>query len=206
MCARFFLDEDQEELLEIVAEMQRSPLSGRFLEAGHEVETSGEIRPTQVVPVIAPGKSRRKTVFPMKWGFRIRNGSLLINARSETAAQKPTFRSAWERHRCIIPASWYFEWDHSVDGSGRSRNKYRIRSRGASLTWLAGLYRIEDDLPVFTILTKDPTADLRQIHDRMPLILPKDRIEEWIRPDARPEELLPYAVSDLSVENAALQL
>ena len=61
MCARFFLDEDQEELLEIVAEMQRSSLSGRFLEAGHEVETSGEIRPTQVVPVIAPGKSRRKT-------------------------------------------------------------------------------------------------------------------------------------------------
>ncbi len=206
MCARFYLEENQDELREIIAGLQRSPLTGRFLESGHAIAASGEIRPTQVVPVIAPGKSGKKAVFPMRWGFRIRKGSLLINARSETAAEKPAFRSAWEKHRCIIPASWYWEWDHSADGTGRSGDKYRIRSRGSSVIWLAGLYRIEEGLPVFAILTKEPTAELRRIHDRMPLILPENRIEEWIRPDGRPEELLSSAVTDLFAENAALQL
>ncbi|MFR7618630.1 MAG: SOS response-associated peptidase family protein [Subdoligranulum sp.] len=46
----------------------------------------------------------------MKWGFQIRGRSLIVNARTETAAEKPTFREAWEKRRCIIPASWYFEW------------------------------------------------------------------------------------------------
>ena len=70
------------------------------------------------------------------------------------------------------------------------------------MTWLAGLYRIEDGLPVFTVLTKEPTDELRRIHDRMPLILPQDLIDDWIRPDTNPKDLLQYAVSDLVVEKA----
>ena len=70
------------------------------------------------------------------------------------------------------------------------------------MTWLCGLYRIEDGYPVFVILTKEPTVELGQIHDRMPLMMPEDRIDEWISPYSKPEEVLPYALSDMIIEKA----
>jgi putative SOS response-associated peptidase YedK len=65
-----------------------------------------------------------------------------------------------------------------------------------------GLYRIEESYPVFVILTKEPTAELSKIHDRMPLMLPKDRIDEWISPRSNPEEIVPFALSDMVMEKA----
>ena len=112
MCTRYYVEPDTEEMRDIIAEVQNSPLSRRFIHAGHAVLTSGEIRPTDVVPVIAPNREGKRTSFPMKWGFQFPGRSLLVNARTETAAQKPAFRDAWKKHRCIIPASWYFEWEH----------------------------------------------------------------------------------------------
>ena len=142
--------------------------------------------------------------FPRRWGFQIPGGSLVVNARSETAASKPTFRDAWRSHRCIVPASWYFEWEHTKTPAGKTKtgDKYAIQPRNEQMTWLCGLYRMEDGFPVFTVLTREPTQYLRQIHDRMPLILPKNMIQEWIRPDNKPEELLEYAVTDLVAEKA----
>ena len=138
----------------------------------------------------------------MKWGFSIPGRSLLVNARSETAGQKPTFKEAWEKHRCIISASWYYEWEHLIGNSGQKKtgDKYMIQPRGSAMTWLAGLYRIEDGLPVFTVLTKNPTEELKHIHDRMPVIFPKELIDEWIRPDIKPEDLMKYALSDMLFE------
>ena len=104
MCTRFYVEPDTEEIREIIAEVQRSQLSGKFIKAGNAILTSGEIRPTNVVPVIAPSRAGRRTAFPMKWGFQIPGRSLLVNARVETAAEKPTFKEAWEKHRCIVPA------------------------------------------------------------------------------------------------------
>ena len=204
MCTRFYVEPDNEEIRDIIAEVQRSRLSGRFIKAGNAILTSGEIRPSNVVPVIASGRNGKKAAFPMKWGFQIPGRSLIVNARTETAFEKPTFKDSWEKHRCIIPASWYFEWEHLIGNTGQKKNgdKYMIQPRGSSMTWLAGLYRMEEGLPVFAVLTKEPTPELQHIHDRMPLIFPKDLICEWIRPDAKPKELLQYAVSDLVAEKA----
>ena len=204
MCTRFYVEPDTEEIRDIIAEVQKSQLSGKFIKAGSAILTSGEIRPTNVVLVIAPRKNGKKAAFPMKWGFQIPKRSLIVNARTETAAEKPTFKEAWEKHRCIIPASWYYEWEHLIGNAGQKKNgdKYMIQPRGSSMTWLAGLYRIENGLPVFTVLTKEPTEELRRIHDRMPLIFPKDLIDDWIRPDTNPKDLLQFAVSDLVAEKA----
>ena len=60
----------------------------------------------------------------------------------------------------------------------------------------------EGEYPVFTILTREPSEELAQIHDRMPLILPKEQIDEWIRPNAKPEELLAFALTDMVMEKA----
>ena len=202
MCTRFYIEPESDELQEIIAEVRRSQLSGKFIKAGSAILTSGEIRPTNVVPVIAPGKSGRQAAFPMKWGFQIPGRSLVVNARTETASQKPTFKEAWEKHRCIIPASWYYEWEHMTGNSGQKKtgSKYMFQPKGDSVTYLAGLYRIEEGLPVFTVLTRAPTPELARIHDRMPLIFPKDLIGKWIRPDTKPEEILPYALTDMMME------
>ena len=200
MCCRYWADESPE-LREIVEEMNRSPLVEKWQKTT-DVKSYGEIFPTNVVPVIAPDRSGARAVYPMKWGYTGR--SLLMNARSETAADKPTFREDWTRHRCIVPASWYFEWEHFFGKNGRkyTGDKYMIHPKDAAMTWLCGLYRIENGLPVFVVLTREPGERIRFLHDRMPLIMPGDLISEWIRPDTRPEELLPYALTDMIFEKA----
>lgn len=103
MCCRYWISESPE-LQEIVGEMEKSPLMNKW-QAIKGVKTSGEIRPTDVGPVIAPDRQGNRAVFPMKWGYT--GKSLIINARAETAAEKPSFRDDWARHRCIAPASWF---------------------------------------------------------------------------------------------------
>ena len=129
---------------------------------------------------------------------------LLINARAETAAEKPMFREAWQAHRCIVPASWYYEWEHRVrnDGKKETGDKYLIQPKGAAAVWMCGLYRIEDGLPAFVVLTREAGEPIRFIHDRMPLILPEDKIGEWIRPDADAGKLAGAAQTEMVFERA----
>ena len=75
-----------------------------------------------------------------------------------------------------------------------------IHPKDCAVTWLCGLYRIENGLPVFVILTREPGEALRFLHDRMPLIMPEELVTEWIRPDRKPEELLPRALTDMDFE------
>ena len=200
MCCRYWID-DSPDLAEIVSEMNKSPLLGKWRDAPHPV-SHGEVRPTDIAPVIAPNRSGLRQVYPMKWGFKGR--SLLLNARVETAGSKATFREAWNRHRCIVPASWYYEWEHITEEGGRKRtgDKYRINPKRSGLTWLCGLYRIEEGLPVFVVLTRKADDSILFIHDRMPLILPEECIDRWICPDTRPETLLPEVLTDMSYEVA----
>ncbi len=103
-----------------------------------------------------------------------------------------------------IPASWYFEWQHLPTENGRDtvKTKYAIQPADASITWLCGLYRIENGLPVFVVLTSEASEDVAHIHDRMPVILPKGAIREWVNPKARPTELLRYSLTKLIAEKA----
>lgn len=179
--------------------MNRSPLVKKWQNT-NAVKTYGEIRPTDVVPVIAPNRSGARTVYPMKWGYS--GKTLLMNARTETAAEKPTFRDDWARHRCIVPASWYIEWEHLIgnDGKKHTGDKYMIQPKNSTMTWLCGLYRIENGMPVFVVLTREPGEEIRFIHDRMPLIMPDQLVNEWIRPDGKPEDLLPCALTEMVFE------
>ena len=77
-----------------------------------------------------------------------------------------------------------------------------MNSRGCTVTWICGLYRIEEGYPVFVILTKEPTAELSKIHDRMPLMLPKDKIDAWISPASNPDEIVLFSLSDMVMEKA----
>ena len=201
MCGRYFLEESPE-LRPIIEAMNRSPLLLRFQNAT-AITRAGEVSPSCIVPVIATNKAGTRSVFPMKWGFtNPRTSGLLINARSEAASSKPTFREAWASHRCIVPASYYFEWEHVGDESGR-KQKYMIQPAGQTTAWLCGLYRIEQGLPSFVILTREPSEAIRFIHDRMPLMMPREQVDAWIRPDANPEEIASAALTEMFYERAA---
>ena len=198
MCARYFM-ELSPELRPIIEEASRSSLTKNIVKGlRKKLVTEGEVRPTDLAPVIAPNKSGKQAVFPMSWGFHLPQSKLpLINARLETAPKKPTFQESWERRRCIIPASYYFEWEHFLNpatGKKKTGDKYLIQTSGSEVTWLAGLYRIETikglSVPVFTVLTREPDDNIRFIHDRMPVILPGAAIHDWIRPDRNPAEVL----------------
>ena len=163
----------------------------------------GEVFPDALVPVLATNRAGEKAAFPMIWGYNIPGiGRPIANARAETAAEKPSFREGWATHRCVIPACWYYEWEHSLSPSGKSRvgAKYAISPKGSDVTWLCGIYRMEENFPHFVILTREPGESISFIHDRMPLILPEEAVDRWIDPNVNPHVLLSSALTDMVFE------
>lgn len=205
MCTRYYIDEDTPEFNDVIEKAIRSSLYDRINhELGKAMHYRGEIRPTDLVPVIAPNRNGNRSAYPMKWGFSIKNSTTpIVNARCETASLKDLFKDAWKKHRCIIPASWYYEWEHfrASDGKIKAGSKYMIQPKGSMSTWLCGIYRYEGNIPVFAILTRQSSDPVAKLHDRMPLMLPSDKIDDWICPGSDPNALLSYAISDLFVDH-----
>ena len=206
MCTRYFV-ELSPELRPIIEAARRTSLADRMRgDLARPVAKEGEIRPTDIAAVIASNRKGLQSVFPMVWGFsqsdinHTRRSQPLVNCRIETAGEKQLWAESWSRRRCIIPASYYFEWEHFArpDGSRKTGDKYAIQPAGATVTWLAGLYRIEDGYPHFAILTREPGAGIRFIHDRMPVILDRPALADWINPMSSPDAVRAIAASALT--------
>ena len=188
MCGRYYIEIDEKELREIVNAVEKGLISDN--EQMTFIKTSGEIFPTDIVPV-QTGINKYQ---PMKWGFSGHGGKPVINARSETAAQKPMFSEAMRERRCVIPASGYYEWKTE----GKKKTKYQFHIPGKSL-YFAGCYRREPHKPFysFCILTRQAAWGAEAIHPRMPVIIPQKHIETWL--NEMPSEIN-YAVPDLEFE------
>ncbi len=204
MCTRYYI-ELSSDLRPIADRVKRSSLAYRMRNRlGLPLRTDGEISPSDMVPVIAPDQNGKQSIFPMIWGYNIPGLDYpVVNVRLEAAPYKPIWKEGWLSHRCIIPASYYFEWEHipAADGRFKAGYKYMIQPKGSETTYLAGIYRLEKfrdmEYPVFTLLTRDAVECLRQIHSRMPLILPSSMIDDWIHPETKASQLIRYAVTDL---------
>ncbi len=182
MCGRYYLNEDvkEERLKEQIGEAVR--VAARI---DAPIKTSGEIRPFDVVPVIAPSSlNRRIGAFPMQWGFHHpTKGMPVFNTRSETVLEKPLFVTSVDERRCLIPASCYYEWK-KLDA--KRREKYAFFAEDGEPLYLAGLYIRTSDthrLPCCSILTQNAHPEIKSIHERMPVIVPFSRAEEWMSPD-----------------------
>ena len=103
MCTRFYVLPNTEEIKEIVEEVQRSMLTGKFLKECSPVLTSGEIRPTNVVPVLASNREGKAAAFPMRWGFRLPGNTLVVNARSESAGDAAASRIVFGSRPIRLP-------------------------------------------------------------------------------------------------------
>ncbi len=197
MCGRFYIEKEDptEELLKIIAEIDRKLKEDPD---GLSVK-QGEIFPTDIVPVIANSKTHTFQPFAMKWGFTKFDGSgVIINARSETAMEKSMFRQPMMERRCLIPASNYFEWQ-AVSGK---KVKHLIRDPQNPLLYMAGCYRWEKDskFPLFVILTRDAAPGITYIHNRMPVILPREAREAWLSDTTDITGILSTALSELQAQ------
>lgn len=169
MCGRYqFTMEQCAEILQIVREVER-----RY---GQQAWKPGEIRPTAQAPVLV---STDGAIHPelQAWGYQL-PGSLIINARAETAAEKPLFRDSVASRRCVVPSTGFFEWDSQ-------KHKYLFNLPGEDVLYMAGLYAVREGKPRYCILTTAANDSMREIHDRMPLVLRKEQIAPWLE---RPEE------------------
>ncbi len=168
MCGRYYLYIEEAQLQEILREL----MEGRF------PFNTGEIFPSSPVPVILSGGRPRA----MKWGFSHYGGKgHIINARSETIRVKTIFHRPLQEGRCLVPASWYFDWETI----GTKKQKYAISHPDMPLLFLAGLYRYEpnEPLPSFVILTREAAKEIAFIHGRMPVILPRAQQLSWLNGD-----------------------
>ena len=170
MCGRFYIETDDPDMGEIIRQIAEEAKSQS---ESIIVKTHGEILPTDIVPV-QTGVSLYR---PMKWGFTGFKNKPVINARSETVMEKPMFRVSIMERRCLIPASGYYEWQKV----GRQKIRYRFFLPNETI-YFAGCYRLEKNsqMASFVILTRQATHDFEAIHDRMPTIIPKERLADWL--------------------------
>lgn len=182
MCGRFRIQDQPSD--EKLAELFRQAIE-ISLKTGVKMKTSGDVRPTDVAPVIAPSALHRTMgAFPMQWGFtHPKRGMLVFNTRMETAQERDMLAGSVDDRRCLIPADCYYEWK-KVDL--QKKDRYAFRAEDGSPLYMAGLYiRTSDEhrLPCFTILTQDADKSIKDLHPRMPVLVPYARAEEWLSPD-----------------------
>ena len=165
-------------------------------EAPKDYQPRYNIAPTQPVTVLVERDGER-SLDAFKWGLipswadDPSIGSRMINARSETVTEKPSFRNAFERRRCLVLADGFYEWKKEGEG----KTPYRIRLADERPFGFAGLWERwdkGDGEPILscTILTTAANATLAPIHDRMPVILPPDSRDYWLGPTADRDALL----------------
>jgi putative SOS response-associated peptidase YedK len=173
-----------------------------------DVEARYNIAPTQDVLSVRQAENDREAIF-LKWGLIpswAKDGSMgarFINARSETVEEKPAFREAFKRRRCLIPADGFYEWQRTEG----AKQPFFFQLKDERPFGFAGLWeRWQGEggqaIESCTILTTEANEVLRPVHDRMPVILHPDDYELWLDEDVRKRDLLkdllrPYPASEM---------
>ncbi|MBO2459049.1 SOS response-associated peptidase [Actinomadura sp. LCR2-06] len=207
MCGRYATTRARQELLD--------EFQVQVDAAGGEIQPDYNVAPTKQVPAVlarapkdAPdGEEAVRQLRTLRWGLvpswakDLSIGSRMINARAETVHEKPSYRRAFAKRRCLLPADGYFEWyvlqesDDPAEGEKKAKRKpqkqpFFIRPKGGAVMAMAGLYELwkpRDDedadwLWTCTVITTDAPDDLGRIHDRMPMVVRPDQWDAWLDP------------------------
>ena len=175
----------EEMLNDMVAEFGLTGLPNR------ELSFDWNIKPTQDVYIV-----KNDSLEIASWGLiaswsktkaeALKSQSAAINARSETVHEKPTFKNAFRRSRCLVPASGYYEWATELGKYKPRQPVYISRDDGKMLAfagihdqWVSPQGEVRDSV---AIITREAVGDLATVHSRMPIFLPKDRWEAWMDP------------------------
>lgn len=192
MCGRYNVIPDAEafvDIFEIIEGIETLPGSPRY-----NIAPSGD-----PVPAVRQGEAGRQ-LCPLRWPLIphwAREGKVKFstaNAKGETAREKPSFRNAWRRKRfCLIPVNGYYEWQKT----GERKQPYHIQMPGRALFAFGGLWDCcrttsGEIIESCTIITTPPTPALEPIHNRMPLIIPRDAYGSWLAGEDPEAHIGPY--------------
>jgi putative SOS response-associated peptidase YedK len=189
MCGRFVLISD---LSVITNAFEIAEIACRY-------RPDPDIRPgRQIAAVVHDGANK---LISLRWGLipswskDPAMGSRLINARAETLAEKPSFKNAFKKRRCLIVADGFYE--SQKDGNKKIPVLFRLKS--GQPFGFAGLYEIwkspeGESFATCTIITTEPNDLIRPIHNRMPVIVPKEKVSLWIDPAVQNERLLSFVL------------
>jgi putative SOS response-associated peptidase YedK len=163
---------------------------GRFQISNHldSLVPRYNIAPAQMVPVIIAQSPRR--IVLMRWGLiphwakDEKTAYKMINARVETLTQRPAFRGLLSHHRCLVPASGFYEWK----AEGRDKTPYYIHPEGQPYLAFAGLYDVwitprGEELSTFTVITTEADPFMARLHNRMPVVLERELEDDWLDPE-----------------------
>lgn len=207
MCGRFTLTVDTGQLQEAFS----------WLDIQGEIKPRYNIAPSQPVAVV-PNDGKNQLDFFVwglipSWAKDPQIGNRLINARSETLGEKPSFRAAYRRRRCLVLADGFYEWRKEPGSKSKTPMFVQMESRDPFA--FAGLWEnwhSSDGSEILscTIITTEPNSLLKRIHNRMPVILPRDGYNRWLDPQEKEpaqladllqpypaEEMIAYPVSRL---------
>ncbi len=197
MCGRFVSASSPEDLADYFdAAIDSAALGANF-----------NVAPTHEVPIVRAVEDNR-SISLLRWGLvpfwakDLKIGSKMINARSETVAEKPAFRSAFAKRRCLIPADGFYEWA-KVTGQKNKQPYYIYRSDGEPLVF-AGLWErwtpkaqdgdAPETIETFTVLTTSANSDMEPVHNRMPVMIPPSAWDSWLDPGTPQADLADLAV------------
>ena len=204
MCGRYGRRADKQRIAEWMQTHDTSVFDETYLAPSYN------IAPTDIQPIVRLNREGHRELTVMRWGLvpywakDSKIGFSTINAKAETVATSPTFREAWKRRRCLVPAEWFYEWK-KIDE--KTKQPHAISLHDGALFAFAGLWDRWRDretgqvLETFTIVTTDPNALMETIHDRMPVILARKDYRRWLTstdPAQLPVDLLkPYPAEEM---------
>nr|WP_302551171.1 SOS response-associated peptidase family protein [Enterocloster clostridioformis] len=145
-----------------------------------------DIHPGDTAPVITAAGDQGGSLRAcrQKWGYPGPGGKgLVFNARSESVFEKRMFRDSVSQRRAAVPVSWFYEWN-------KNKEKFTFTKEGSQILFLAGFYGRYEDGDRFVILTTQANASMAPVHSRMPLVLEREQVREWILDSKKTKELL----------------
>ena len=182
MCGRYASSRDARDLVDAF-EVEEPP--------EQVLPPSWNVAPTDPVYAVVERHDRRQLrVFRWglvpSWSKDAKGAARMINARRETVSSKPAFRAAYERRRCLVPADGYYEWQRE----GTRKQPWFLASRDGGPLAMAGLYEVwtppgegAERLWTCTVITTEAADELGHIHDRTPLLVPREAWDRWLDPE-----------------------
>ncbi|MFC5423466.1 SOS response-associated peptidase [Bosea eneae] len=188
MCGRYAVTLPPEAMREAFAYREQPNFPPRY-----------NIAPTQPVPVVRLDEGRRQFIL-MRWGFipgwvkDPKDYPLVINVRSESASEKPSFRAALARRRCLMPADGFYEWHRLGEGRQQENRPYLFRKPDRGFFALAALWETwhspdGSEIDTVAIVTGPANGQIAAIHHRSPVVVPPEAFDAWLDPAAEPATL-----------------
>jgi putative SOS response-associated peptidase YedK len=184
MCGRMTQTTDPAEVARIF------DADSRVEEDSRDAAARYNVAPTQPLTVVLQRSDEGRVVEQHRWGLvpsfskSLKDGAKRINARAETVASSPSFRSSFAKRRCIVPSNGFYEWQHT----GGAKQPYFMHPPEDALLAMAGLWSVWKDpetglwVPSAAVITTEANRMMSQIHDRMPVLLPREAWDDWLDP------------------------